>query len=136
MDHYLHTPHDPLVDLDRRAFSTGFRFTLAVRLRRARPDLAHGGLFMLVSSHVRPGIAIPLADRLLLGLEYPDGQRASTLQDMRMLGPGAVPDGQQLVLVQQGGGGGEQSVNQTYWVSPLPPEGPMTFVLAWPAFGM
>jgi hypothetical protein len=77
-----------------------------------------------------------LADRVLLGLEYPNGHRASTLQDMQMPGPGAVAGGQQLVLVQQGGGGGEQSVDQTYWVSPLPPEGPVTFVLAWPAFGI
>jgi hypothetical protein len=118
------------------AFSTGFQFTLAVRLRQARPELAHGRLFMLVSSHVHPGIEIPLAERLLLGLEYPDGQRASTLQDMRMLGPNAVPDSQELVLVQHRGGGGEQSVDHTYWVSPLPPEGPVTFVLSWPAFGM
>jgi hypothetical protein len=118
------------------AYSTGFQFTLAVRLRQARPELVHGRLFMLVSSHVHPGIEIPLADRLLLGLEYPDGHRASTLQDIRMLGPNAMPDSPELVLVQHRGGGGEQSVDQTYWVSPLPPEGPVTFVLAWPAFGM
>jgi len=117
-------------------YSTGFQFTLVVRLRQARPESVRGGLLMLISSHVHPGIEIPVEDRLLLGLEYPNGHRASTVQDMRMLGPGAVPSDQQLVLVQQGGGGGEQSVNQTYWVSPLPPEGPVTFVLAWPAFGM
>src|SRR5689334_12394359 len=42
------------------AFSTGFQFTLAVRLRRVPPELAHGGLHMLVSSHVRPGLDIPV----------------------------------------------------------------------------
>ncbi|MGI5214124.1 hypothetical protein [Plantactinospora sp. CA-290183] len=118
------------------AYSTGFQFTLAVRLRQARPNRARGGLFMLISSHAHPGIEIPLEDRLLLGIEYSDGRRASTLKNMRMLGPAAMADGGQLVLVGQGGGGGEQSVHQTYWVSPLPPEGPVTFVLAWPAFGM
>jgi hypothetical protein len=118
------------------AFSTGFRFTLAVRLRRPGPELVHGRLFMLITSHVHPGIEIPLADRLLLGLEYANGHRASTLQDMRMRGPGAVADDRQLVLVQQGGGGGGASVDQSYWASPLPPDGPVTFVLAWPAFGM
>ena len=128
---------DAAVGITRiEAFSTGFQFTLAVRLREALRELARGGLFMLLSSHVHPGIEIPLADRLLLGLEYPNGDRASTVQNMRMLGPGAVADSQQLVLVQQGGGGGEQSLDQTYWVSPLPPEGPVTFVLAWPAFGL
>jgi hypothetical protein len=83
------------------AFSTGFRFTLAVRVRRLRPLLARGGLFMLISQSVHPGIEIPLDDRLLLGLEYPDGRRASTLQDPRLPGPGAAVDDEQLVLVQQ-----------------------------------
>lgn len=101
------------------AYSAGFRFTLAVRLRRAGPELVRGGLLMRLSSHVHPGIEIPLEDRLLLGLEYSNGHRASTLQDMRMLGPGAGAEGQPLMLVQQSGGGGEQSVDQTYWVSPL-----------------
>jgi hypothetical protein len=118
------------------AFSTGFRFTLAVRLRRARPEFVHGRLFMLLSSHVPPGVEVPLEERLLLGLEYANGQRASTLQDSRMRGPGALAADPELVFVQNGGGGGELSLDQSYWVSPLPPEGPMTFVLAWPAFGM
>lgn len=118
------------------AFSTGFQFTLAVRLRRTRPEFDQGRLFTLISSHTHSGIEIPLENRLLLGLEYADGRRASTLQDARLLRPGAAPDDRQLVLVQQGGAGGDQSVDQTYWVSPLPPEGPVTVVLAWPAFGM
>ncbi len=118
------------------AFSTGFRFTLAVRLRRLPPELAHGGLFMLVGSHSIPGVDIPLERRLLLGLEYPDGRRASTLPDVSVPGPGATEDVERLVLMQHGGGGGSQGVDQTYWVSPLPPEGPATFVLAWPGFGL
>jgi len=118
------------------AFSTGFRFTLAVRVRQPRAQFARGGLHMLISSHVPPGIDVPLEDRLLLGIEYPDGRRASTLTDLRMQGPGAVTDGNQLVLVQQGAGGGEYSVDQSYWVAPLPPEGPVSVVLAWPGFGM
>jgi hypothetical protein len=118
------------------AFSTGFRFTLAVRLRQAPPNRAPGALFMLVSRHVHPGIEIPVEDRLLLGIEYPDGRRASTLQSALMPGPGAVVDSEQLVLVQHGGGSDERSVDQTYWATPLPPEGPVAVVLAWPGFGM
>jgi hypothetical protein len=117
------------------AFSSGFRFTLAVRMRQPRPYLAQGGLFMLVSSHVRPGVEIPLEDRLLLGIEYADGRRASNIEDIRMSGPTAVPD-EQLILVPEGGGGDENSVDQAYWVAPLPPDGPVTIVLAWPGFGM
>ncbi|MEV0004697.1 hypothetical protein AB0H28_20785 [Micromonospora sp. NPDC050980] len=114
------------------AFSTGFRFTLAVRLRQARSDLAGGRLFMLVNS----GVEVPLAERLLPGLEYPGGRRASTVQKTPTLDPAAATDSRQLVLVQQGGSGDERSVDQTYWVSPLPPAEPVTVVIAWPAFGI
>ncbi len=117
-----------------QAFSTGFLFTLAVRVRRLPPELAHGGLFTLVGYHPMPGIDIPLERRLLLGLEYPDGRRASTLR-MPTPGPG-MDDGHRLALVQHGGNGGSQGVDQAYWVTPLPPEGPVTFVLAWPEFGL
>jgi hypothetical protein len=119
-----------------QAFSTGFEFTLAVRVRQLQPKFARGGLHMLISSHVHPGVEIPLEDRLLLGIEYPDGRRASTLTDMRFQGPTAMPDSEQLVLVQHGGGGGERSVDQSYWVTPLPPEEPINVVLAWPGFGI
>jgi hypothetical protein len=118
------------------AFSTGFRFTLAVRVRQARPALIHGGLFMLLSSHVSRGVEIALEDRLLLGIEYADGRRTSNLHDMPMPSAGARVDDQRLVLAQQGGGGDGQSVDQTYWVTPLPGEGPVSFVLAWPGFGI
>jgi|SRR5436305_4604097 len=117
-------------------YSTGFRFTLAVRVRQPRPRFAGGRLSMLIGSHIHPGIEVRLEDRLLLGIEYPDGRRASTLSEMWAHGPGALTDSEQLVLVQQGGGGGEHSVDQGYWVAPLPPEGAVTVVLAWPGFGI
>jgi hypothetical protein len=113
------------------AFSTGFRFSLAVRLRRSRPETADGRLYLLISSHPRPGVEVDLADRLLLGVEYPDGRRASNLDDFHF--PATAPD---LMLSAQGGGGGDLSVDQSYWVSPLPPDGPVTFVLSWASFGM
>jgi hypothetical protein len=58
------------------------------------------------------------------------------LPGARLPGPGEMADDQRLVLWQHGGGGGRQGVDQTYWVSPLPPEGPVTFVVAWPGFGL
>jgi hypothetical protein len=119
------------------AFSTGFRFTLSVRLRQPRPDLAPGGLFMLVSSsHSYPGVHLPLENRLLLGLEYADGRRTSNLTDPRMGGPGSDLDEERLLLVPQGGGGSDTHLDQAFWVSPLPPRGPVTVVLTWPVMGL
>jgi hypothetical protein len=107
-------------------FTTGFRFTLAVRLRRPLPELAHGGGF-------RHGVEIPLERLLLLGIEYANGDRASTLRDPHV-GPGSSD--RRLVLRQGSGGGSDRTVDHTFWVSPLPPGGPVTFVMAWPAFGV
>jgi hypothetical protein len=118
------------------AFSTGFRFTIAVRVRRLPPGLAHGGLFMLISGHGRTGVDVPLENRLLLGVEYANGDRASNLEDMRLPGQETEDDERRLILSHHGGGGGDLTVDQSYWVSPLPPEGPVTFVLSWPGFGM
>ncbi|GIM96477.1 hypothetical protein [Paractinoplanes toevensis] len=115
-------------------YSTGFRFTLDVRLRASRPEIANGGLFALVSGHGHPRVQVPAEDRLLFGIEYADGGRASILDDFHTRGPGASSP---LTLMRHGGGSsGDLSANQTYWVSPLPPAGPVTFVLAWPAFGI
>lgn len=111
-------------------FSTGWRFTLAVRLRRARLG---GDLHTMLSRFPHHSLAVPLEQRLLLGLEYADGKRASNLRDPRMDRPG---DDDRLAFTQQSGGGDDRSHDQTYWVCPLPPPGPVTFVLAWPAFGI
>ncbi len=69
-------------------------------------------------------------------MEYPDGRRVSVLDGMRALGPAAAADSTQLVLAQQGGSGGDRSVDQTFWLAPLPPAGPVTFIVTWPSFGM
>jgi hypothetical protein len=128
---------DAAVGISRvEAFSTGFRFTLAVRLRRAGPELAHGRLFALIGGRAHGGFEVPLEDRLLLGFEYSDGRRASNLDDMRMAGPGTQVDDAQPVLIAQGGGSGQLTADQAYWMAPLPPEGPVTVVLAWPRLGM
>lgn len=34
------------------------------------------------------------------------------------------------------GGGGDLSVNQGFWLSPIPPDGQFTFICSWPAFGI
>jgi len=118
------------------AFSTGFRFNVAVRARRLPAEFARGGLFMLISGHGRHGAEVPLENRLLLGVEYANGDRASNLEDMRLPGEETDDDERRLILSHHGGGGSDLTVDQSYWVSPLPPEGPVTFVLSWPGFGM
>jgi hypothetical protein len=84
---------------------------------------------------------------LRFGLQYSDGRKASSFGSW-LGGRGAhlafwdEDEGQKpdpdkdLILMSGGGGGGETHTTQRYWVWPLPPEGPVTFVCEWPKLGI
>lgn len=61
---------------------------------------------------------------LLLGLEFGDGRRAT------LHGEGDVP------LHNRGGGGGNRSVHQSYWLAAVPPPGPLTVIVLAPGLGI
>ena len=118
-----------------RVFSTGIQLDLMVRVRTEPAGALRYRLHELVGGFV------PAEDtagqRLLLGLEYADGRTATNLT-----GPawwpaeGAEPDPEHPTLMPVGGGGGDRSIDQSYWLTPLPPPGPLTFICAWSAFGI
>ena len=108
--------HDAAVALvGLQVYTTGVAFTLVVRVRPSSQQLAGRSLNDLVWER-GPG-----SGRLMMGLELSDGRRVSTL---RM--PGAPDD---IVFTNGGGSGGEASVEQSWWLNPLPPEGPLRFVV-------
>jgi len=104
-----------------QVYSTGVSFTLAFRVRSPL-EPAHRGLSDLVFEHG------PSAGRFLLGIELADGRRASNVFGRDS------DDG--VVFHAGGGGGGELSVDQSWWLHPLPPEGPLRFVLGCAALGI
>ncbi len=71
---------------------------------------------------------------LRLGVMFADGRRAAA--------PGARPrpgddaGAGRLVLMENGGGGSARTWDGNFWVSPLPPDGPVTFVVSWPERGV
>lgn len=69
---------------------------------------------------------------LRFGVEFADGRKATNV------GPGfsRAGDPQGPVLWGSGGGGSGSSWRQTFWVWPLPPPGPLSFVCEWPAAGI
>ena len=101
----------------------GMTFTLAIRLRNGehvRLDLfGHHGF---------------AADQLLLGVEYPDGRTASTVGGGPHF-PAPIEDDRP-VLMRTGGGGGGRSYALTVWLTPLPLDGDLTVIVAWPAQGI
>jgi hypothetical protein len=123
---------------DATAYPSGFEFTLVVR-SRARSyspyddpfELRHPGLWR----HARPGDEIP-PELLRFGIEFSDGSKATNLSGMPRFDTleDEPPEGP--VLVEHAGGGGGGEWESSYWVWPLPPEGPLAFVCEWPAKGI
>lgn len=114
------------------AYTAGVSFTVAVRARTRPEGLWHRGLMALVGG--RPTGELDPAQQLLLGVEYPDGRTAMNLDR-----PGWPPEeasADEPRLVPRGGHGSDVAVDQAYWLSPVPPDGALTFVCSWQAFGI
>ena len=111
-------------------YPNGFEFTLAAILRVDR----RGGPMLMHLHPFEPDDPVP--DRFLrLGVEFSDGRRATNLSPpMYMADPSRAPAGP--MLTPNGGGGGPRRNDQTYWVFPLPPPGPVAIVCEWPAYGI
>ena len=120
------------------AYSTGVSLQLVAHvegLERRRAHLLfheqHGGQFD--DDELPDGF-------LRLGVELPDGRRASNLGRRRPFPPpDAAPPGP--VLLQHGGGGGGTSgtsisLHPAYWLWPLPGSGTLRVYCEWPVAGI
>ena len=67
---------------------------------------------------------------LRICVQFADGRTATNIggHDRPVGGPGMWP-----LRGGGGGGGGESRFHQGYWISPLPPPGPVNLVCEWPA---
>ena len=101
------------------AFQTGFEFWLDARFRHAQPPV-EGGMAPQEAVHV--------------GVQFADGRKDANFGRGPERAEGAALTG---VALNPGGfGGGLRHRNWSYWVSPLPPAGPVTFVCEWAAAGI
>jgi hypothetical protein len=123
------TDSSALVLTGVQVFSTGIGFTVTLRcLPEALPadEVDLGGLMW----RGRPGHPT----ELLVGVEFADGRRASNLPDRD---PFPAPDGPEALVLTQGSGSGQQlSVEQEWWLSPLPPAGPLRVVVRCDLLGL
>jgi hypothetical protein len=107
------------------AYSTGFSVRIGMRLAP--------------TSMLEPRVLMPQLhgfgprggdDQLRFGVEFADGRRATNLAPRRP--PHEVEP--EISLVPSGGaGGGGRTFNVGYWIYPLPPPGPITVAIEWPA---
>jgi hypothetical protein len=113
-----------------RAYPNGFEFAAHVRMRghNENEPFWHDPL----DRHGQRGRQPP-GDVLRLGVLYADGRRGATTGDHW---PGDAADPGRLFLQHGGSGGTARRWDGEFWVHPLPPDGPVTFVASWPDYGI
>jgi hypothetical protein len=111
------------------AYPNGFEFTVHARIRHE--DLPWG--LPPTDSTADPRTRQAPERALRLGILYSDGRRASTASHH----PGTGDDvgGEHLTFLEVGRNGTDRQWNGDFWVHPLPPDGPVTFVASWLLYG-
>lgn len=106
-------------------YPNGFEFTVHARLHH--DDFLWGEDPLDPDADPRTRQAPQQA--LRLGISYADGRRARTSTHRPI--PADDDDGEHLVLQETGTGGSERQWDGQFWVHPLPPGGPVTFIASW-----
>jgi hypothetical protein len=75
----------------------------------------------------------PEDQSLRIGVQFADGRKVANVGRVPERA-GSVPAG--LILSPHSFGAGRRHQDRSYWVWPLPPAGPLSFVCEWAAFGI
>lgn len=113
------------------AYPNGFTFRMKL-VRRQPFEGREGDPFHHWHRRARSGEIAPEA--LRFGVRFADGSKATVFDGHRWFARTETPAGP--VLIQRGGHGGMRSWDFGFWVWPLPPEGPLAFVVEWPSEGI
>jgi len=111
-----------------RAYERGFEFALALQMRERRDH-------RMMRWHGGPGATFD-DEVLRFGIAFADGRKATTFDAHQWRADPERPVTPDIVLMQRGGGGGGSSWDFRFWAWPLPPEGPLEFVVEWPSEGI
>jgi hypothetical protein len=123
-----HTDEAAVAVNQLRAYSTGFEFTMSAVLRQENRSV---GRFEQMRH--RWDEEEPISPHFLrVGVRFANGDVVSNLRRPGRWRDGPAPDGP--VLMGGGGSGDRHRYDSEFWVWPLPPAGPVTFVCEWPAF--
>lgn len=113
------------------AYQDGFTFTLTARFRDSgATDHFPWELESRYGTRIEE-----LPDSFVrLGIMFSDGSSWSNLDRWEHHDWDRPPS--QPFVMGHGGSGGDRSWEQDYWVWPLPPGGPLTFIVCWPSQGV
>lgn len=123
----IHTDEVAVVVNDVRAFANGFELTVRA-YQRCAPA---GGRWMSRGPRVVDVDGDPDELKLLrFGVLFADGRRGAT---PRLPGPlqREAPAAGEVLIAERGRQGGWQEWVSEYWIHPLPPQGPVTFIASW-----
>jgi hypothetical protein len=124
----IHTDEAAVVISGLRAYPNGFEFTVHARVRHE--DLPWGK--SPTDSIADPRTRLAPEKALRLGVFYADGRRAATTSHHSQAGEAS---GEQLNFLEVSRNGTDRQWNGDFWVHPLPPDGPVTFVASWLLYG-
>lgn len=113
-----------------RVYPNGVAFTLSLSTRESHHGTHHGMHGPPFQVHHHPGAKTIDDDFLRFGIQFGDGTKWTNAHD-RFPAPDEDPVGP--IVMSRGGGGGDNSWEMRYWMWPLPPAGPVSFVTSWPS---
>jgi hypothetical protein len=116
-----------------RAFPNGVEFTVHVRLRRV-DETSPYGLYDPFSNHDPRGREGGREQLLRLGVLFADGRRAVSESGWRS--ERDYSESGEPLLQAQGSGGSSLRWDGDFWLYPLPPDGPLTFIISSDAYGV
>jgi hypothetical protein len=119
----LHDAHVLVAVSSMVAFSTGFTLVASVVMREV--DTSGHGPFFAAPRRSEGGIEF--------GVQYADGRRGDTFGPLDVAAD--ADTARRVIVVPHGGFGRPNRFDQHVWVHPLPPIGPLTFVVRWAARG-
>ncbi|WP_327097094.1 hypothetical protein OIE68_45760 [Nocardia vinacea] len=105
-----------------RAYREGIELSLHLYVRPGSDHSALSGF------HGYPSGA---KDQFLVGVEFSDGRTATNIDLWRL-----DDDADNAILMSGGGGSSDGFSATTYYLTPLPPPGSLTVIVAWPAAGI
>jgi hypothetical protein len=106
-------------------YPNGFEFTVHARLHH--DDFVWG--VGPINPDADPRTRQVPEQALRLGILYADGRRARTSTHRPVRADD--DEGEHLVLQETGTGGSDRQWDGQFWVHPLPPAGPVTFIVSW-----
>ena len=120
--------------VDAVAYTTGVDLTLVAARRSPRGDDPFDLPFGR-PMHGSCGQELP-PELLRFGVQFSDGRKATSLGSLPAFGAGMEDEPEGPLLSPNGGGGGDDRWELDFWLWPLPPPGPLAFVVEWPAEGI